>query len=188
MNRAAATACLVLAACPPGTPNPGTPATPDAKPQTMIDAGVPEDVLGPPWRLIWQDEFDGAANARPDSTKWRHDVGGDGWGNAQLEFDTDRVENASLDGQGKLRITARREAYGGRQYTSARINSAGKFLGSSRSTSRKAANAPLASFRRRRTAARFSQPGMLAGSAPTSRNNSACAVAKSPAPRARAAA
>jgi beta-glucanase (GH16 family) len=125
MKHAAAIACLLLAACPPGTPAPDKPAAPDAETPSMPDAMVP-DVLGPPWRLIWQDEFDGAANTRPDATKWRHDIGGDGWGNAQLEFDTDRVENASLDGQGHLRIIARRESYGGRQYTSARLNSAGK--------------------------------------------------------------
>ena len=34
---------------------------------------------------------------------WTYDVGGDGWGNGQLEFNTDRVENVSLDGQGHLR-------------------------------------------------------------------------------------
>jgi beta-glucanase (GH16 family) len=125
VRRAAASAVLVLAACPPGTPPPDKPSAPDAL-AAAPDAMTP-DVLGPPWNLIWRDEFDGAENARPDAAKWRHDIGGGGWGNAQLEFDTDRVENASLDGQGRLRITARRESYGGREYTSARINTAGKF-------------------------------------------------------------
>ncbi|MBZ0234265.1 MAG: glycoside hydrolase family 16 protein [Deltaproteobacteria bacterium] len=117
-----------LVACVPGTPPPGTPGAPDAPGPT--DAATPidaSDLLGPPWRLVWQDEFDGPEHQRPDPTKWRHDVGGGGWGNEQLEFDTDRPENASLDGQGRLRITARRENYGGRSYTSARINTAGKF-------------------------------------------------------------
>jgi beta-glucanase (GH16 family) len=128
MKRAASTTCLVvLAACPPGTsPVPDKPSPPADAPAPMVDA-MPSDLLGPPWRLIWRDEFDGADNTRPDPTKWRHDVGGDGWGNAQLEFDTDRVENASHDGQGRLRIVARRESYGGRNYTSARLNTAGKF-------------------------------------------------------------
>jgi beta-glucanase (GH16 family) len=127
MKRAAALSCLTLAACPPGTPPaPDKPSSPDAPTAPMVDA-MPSDVLGPPWNLIWRDEFDGAENTRPDPTKWRHDVGGEGWGNAQLEFDTDRVENASHDGQGRLRIVARRENYGGRQYTSARLNTAGKF-------------------------------------------------------------
>jgi len=72
------------------------------------------------WRLVWQDEFDGAAGLPPDSTKWDHDIGTD-WGNAQLEYDTDRTENASLDGEGNLVITARKESYLGQPYTSARI-------------------------------------------------------------------
>lgn len=74
------------------------------------------------WELVWSDEFDGPVNALPDSANWRFDVGED-WGNAQLEFDTDRAENASLDGEGRLRITARAESWQGRAYTSGRINS-----------------------------------------------------------------
>lgn len=77
--------------------------------------------------LTWSDEFDGPAGQPPDPTKWRHDVGGDGWGNNQLEFDTARTANARLDGQGNLEIIARRETYQGRNYTSARINTRGFF-------------------------------------------------------------
>lgn len=125
MNRIAPI-CVLIAACAPGTPAPDKPAIADAAVAIPVDA-MPADILGPPWHLIWQDEFDGAENARVDPAKWRYDVGGDGWGNAQLEFDTDRVENSSLDGQGHLRIIARRENFSGRQYTSARLNTAGKF-------------------------------------------------------------
>lgn len=77
--------------------------------------------------LIWEDTFDGAAGTRPDPRYWDYDVGGGGWGNAQLEFDTARPENVSLDGQGHLAITARKESYQGRDYTSARINTRGRF-------------------------------------------------------------
>ena len=87
-----------------------------------------DDVVDPPageWRLTWQDEFDGAANTPPDPDKWRYDIGGHGWGNEQLEFNTDRIENAHHDGQGRLVITARREPYGGSEYTSARIRTQG---------------------------------------------------------------
>lgn len=76
------------------------------------------------FRVVWQDEFEGAAGTLPDPANWRFDVGTD-WGNAQLEFDTDRAENASLDGEGHLQIIARREAYQGQQYTSARITTKG---------------------------------------------------------------
>jgi beta-glucanase (GH16 family) len=81
----------------------------------------------PSWNLAWQDEFDGPAGAPPDPAYWVHDVGGGGWGNAQLEFDTARPENASLDGEGHLAIIARKESYQGRDYTSARINTRGRF-------------------------------------------------------------
>jgi beta-glucanase (GH16 family) len=114
---------VLAGACGPGTPPPGMPGTSDAT-TTTADGGPP---LGYPWNLVWQDEFDGDEGARPDPAKWNHDVGGDGWGNNQQEFDTDRAENASLDGQGHLAIVARREDYGGRAYTSARLNSAGHF-------------------------------------------------------------
>lgn len=79
------------------------------------------------WELVWQDEFDGPAGASPSPERWGFDVGGDGWGNNQLEFDTARPENVSLDGTGHLVITARRERYSGRDYTSARINTRGRF-------------------------------------------------------------
>jgi beta-glucanase (GH16 family) len=81
----------------------------------------------PQWTLVWQDDFDGAAGAPPDPAYWDYDVGGGGWGNAQLEFDTARPANVSLDGQGHLAITARAETYGGRDYTSARIVTRGRF-------------------------------------------------------------
>lgn len=73
------------------------------------------------WELTWSDEFDGEADTLPDPEVWTFDVGGNGFGNEQLEFNTDRAENASLDGDGNLAIVARRENYQGNSYTSARI-------------------------------------------------------------------
>jgi beta-glucanase (GH16 family) len=80
----------------------------------------------PPLVLTWQDEFDGPAGQSPDAAKWGYDVGTN-WGNYQLEYDTSRPENVSLDGQGNLTIVARREDYLGSAYTSARINTNGRF-------------------------------------------------------------
>lgn len=80
----------------------------------------------PNWQLVWQDEFDGQSLQRPDSTKWTYDIGTD-WGNAQLEYDTDRPENVSLDGKGNLAITVRKESYRGQPFTSARIKTQGLF-------------------------------------------------------------
>jgi len=86
------------------------------------------------WRLVWQDEFNGNAGESPDSAKWDYDIGDGtlyglppGWGNGQLEYDTDRPENVSMDGIGNLAITTRKESYMGRSYTSARIVTRGKF-------------------------------------------------------------
>lgn len=86
----------------------------------------PSDEGAHDWQLVWQDEFEGPAGQLPAATKWRFDIGTD-WGNAQLEYDTGRPENASLDGAGNLAITARREAWLGRSYTSARITTRGLF-------------------------------------------------------------
>ena len=91
---------------------------------TCLLAGLAGCLSGPEplgdLELAWADEFDGAAGALPSAQNWRFDLGTD-WGNAQLEYDTDRPENASLDGQGNLLITARQEAYQGQPYTSARL-------------------------------------------------------------------
>jgi len=71
--------------------------------------------------VVWEDDFEGPAGQLPDPAKWRFDIGTD-WGNAQLEYDTNRPENVSLDGEGHLAITALEENYEGREYTSGRIN------------------------------------------------------------------
>ncbi len=55
-----------------------------------------------PGKLLWSDEFSGAAGSRPDPSKWTYDLGANGWGNKELENYTDRVENAFLDGEGAL--------------------------------------------------------------------------------------
>lgn len=79
------------------------------------------------WELVWEDDFKGEAGSLPDPDRWTFDVGGDGWGNDQLEFNTDRAENAAVDGDGFLRITARREDYEGNTWTSARLKTKDRF-------------------------------------------------------------
>ncbi len=78
------------------------------------------------YTLVWEDEFDGAAGQLPDATKWAFDIGTD-WGNDQLEYDTDRAENVSLDGNGNLAIIARKESFAGSAFTSGRIKTQGLF-------------------------------------------------------------
>jgi beta-glucanase (GH16 family) len=89
-------------------------------------AGCQDEEKPAEYGLIWQDEFDGPAGRLPDPGKWAFDLGTD-WGNLQLEYDTDRAENVSLDGAGNLAITARVEEYAGREYTSGRIKTRGLF-------------------------------------------------------------
>jgi hypothetical protein len=41
----------------------------------------------PGWSLAWSDEFDGAAGSPVDPASWQPQVGGDGWGNQELQAD-----------------------------------------------------------------------------------------------------
>lgn len=92
----------------------------------LLGCVAPEaPAFDPGWTLVWSDSFDGPAGTPPDPSVWVPDVGGDGWGNNQLEYDTDRTENAALDGEGRLAITARIEDYEGNAYTSARLTTNG---------------------------------------------------------------
>ncbi len=86
------------------------------------------------YRLAWSDDFEGAADRPPDPAWWNHELGGEGWGNRELQYYTDRPENAALDGNGHLAITARAGAapgdarcwYGPCEYTSARLTTEAK--------------------------------------------------------------
>lgn len=71
----------------------------------------------------WADEFD--YTGLPNTTKWGYDIGGDGWGNNELQYYTNSLSNAAVE-NGVLTITARKEAKEGREYTSARLISKGK--------------------------------------------------------------
>ena len=81
---------------------------------------------------VWQDEFDGAAGATFDRTRWTADTGGNGFGNQEREFYTTNTENVALDGNGHLVITARVDSshtcwYGTCRYTSARLKTQGLY-------------------------------------------------------------
>jgi len=79
------------------------------------------------WRLVWNDEFNGAA---VDATRWTYDLGTGppypGWGNNELECYTSRRQNVFV-ANGLLHIVARIENYGGADYTSARLKTQGRF-------------------------------------------------------------
>lgn len=92
-----------------------------------LTAGLGTDALGEPV-LIWSDEFE--VDGLPDTSKWRYDVGGTGWGNDEAQFYTEgRLENARVE-NGHLIIEARKENWPPsrnptHQYTSARLVSKG---------------------------------------------------------------
>ena len=84
------------------------------------------------YTVRWADEFDGAAGSVPDPAKWNYDLGGNGWGNNELETYTNRTDNAFLDGAGHLVIKLIKETFTGqdgirREYTSARLLTREKF-------------------------------------------------------------
>lgn len=73
------------------------------------------------WSLVWHDEFDAE---EIDRQNWTFDIGGHGWGNGEMQYYTDRSENARLE-NGLLVIEAVQEKYSGSYYTSARLKSQG---------------------------------------------------------------
>jgi beta-glucanase (GH16 family) len=88
-----------------------------------------------PWRLTWEQEFNGPRGVRPDPRDWVYALGYTESGNDEWEYYTDRPENVSMDGQGDLAITAVREQlpgmepcrFGSCDITSARISTKDKF-------------------------------------------------------------
>ena len=83
------------------------------------------------WRLTWSDEFDGPKGSPADSSKWSFDIGGNGWGNNELQTYTSRTANSHLE-DGRLTIKALKETFTGpdritRNYTSARLLTKNKF-------------------------------------------------------------
>ena len=76
---------------------------------------------------VWSDEFN--INGAPDASKWTYDLGtgsDGGWGNAELQCYTSRPDNVIVQ-NGVLKITAKKETYSGRSYTSARIKTQGLY-------------------------------------------------------------
>ncbi len=81
------------------------------------------------WSLFWADEFDGTAL---NLNAWEPLIGTGtayglpaGWGNNELQYYTNNSSNVSVS-NGTLKITARRQNFGGQPYTSARIRTMGK--------------------------------------------------------------
>ncbi len=98
---------------PTSTPMPTSTPVPTATP-------VPE----PTYELVWQDEFDGS---EIDDSKWTREVNGRGGGNNELQYYTDKEENAFIeDGHLVIQALKPEKKYIGRSYTSARLRTLAK--------------------------------------------------------------
>jgi beta-glucanase (GH16 family) len=71
------------------------------------------------WKLFWSDEFN--YQGLPDSTKWTYDIGGNGWGNNELQYYTAKEPLNAIVENGSLKIIARKQLIENRPYTSARL-------------------------------------------------------------------
>lgn len=80
--------------------------------------------------LVWADEFD--EDGAPNPQNWNFEIGDGtdqgipGWGNNELQYYTDRPENAKVE-NGMLILTARQESFEGSDYTSARLTTQNLF-------------------------------------------------------------
>ena len=92
----------------------------------LLNAGLPVSraAAAAAWNIVWSDEFNGS---NINANIWSFETGNNnGWGNSELEYYTSRPQNAYAS-NGLLHIVARRESYGGFNYTSARMKSQGHF-------------------------------------------------------------
>lgn len=98
-------------------------AVPTSRPELILDS-LKKKLGAKRYKLVWSDEFN--YKGLPDKSKWNFDVGGDGWGNNELQYYTEKDTSNALVGNGILKITARKQAKGNRQYTSARLTTKDK--------------------------------------------------------------
>ena len=75
-------------------------------------------------KLVWSDEFNGTSL---NTDYWTYEIGNGswGWGNNEQQYYTNSEENVSVS-NGTLKITAKYESIGGKNYTSGRIKTSGK--------------------------------------------------------------
>jgi beta-glucanase (GH16 family) len=144
--------CLILGACtsstgfPPNASAPTssrpssqqatpTPALATEAPTVSAPATTPTPIVPTPsptpQRLVFSDDFSGPAGAPPNPANWKYMIGGNGWGNQELECYTSVRGNSALDGLGDLVITALKQPghvcadSHTTDYTSARLSTQG---------------------------------------------------------------
>jgi beta-glucanase (GH16 family) len=73
---------------------------------------------GDGWKTVWREDFDGSKGDLPNRDNWLLDTGtsypggAQQWGTGEIQTYTADPANVSLDGDGRLRITATRNAAG----------------------------------------------------------------------------
>jgi beta-glucanase (GH16 family) len=87
-----------------------------------VPTPAPSTPFPPGWSLVFADEF--VTPGSPDPAKWGYEIGY--IANDEKQYYTSRSENARIEG-GLLVIEARKEAYQGYAYTSARLITRGRF-------------------------------------------------------------
>ena len=124
---------------PPPVAGPPPPPPPPPPPAPAVNVNITDPMLTvadnfdvnhddpPSWTLIWNDEFD-AAKLDPEVWFFENGDGSQygipGWGNNELQW---YLEDSAELRDGMLVITAREESAGGKNYTSARINTRDRF-------------------------------------------------------------
>jgi beta-glucanase (GH16 family) len=132
---------LVLSGCggssAGGNPRVEPPSAPPPPPAAQVNINIDNPALtvadnspvtgGGGLELVWSDEFD-AMELDPEAWFFERGDGSQygipGWGNNELQY---YLEDSALLEGGLLVITARQEDVGGKQYTSARINTRDRF-------------------------------------------------------------
>lgn len=80
------------------------------------------------YKLVWNDEFSGTTL---NEEAWNIEVNGNGGGNAELQYytrDNVTIEVDPVSGENCLVLTAKKQSYNGKSFTSGRLNTADKVI------------------------------------------------------------
>ncbi len=131
-----ATMATCLMACGGGTPaSEPLPLQQVSNPPSTLPVAAPSAGVPAGYQLVWSDEFNTTGRQLPASSQWAYDVYRNtaGWYNGELQYYGNARSQNSVVHDGRLFITARKEAlqggvadWGGQAYTSARLVTKGK--------------------------------------------------------------
>ncbi|KUP23801.1 carbohydrate binding domain-containing protein [Paenibacillus sp. DMB5] len=108
------------------TPTPSPAASPGPTPAASSTPGPSATATPAPstdeeqWEMVWNDEFEGT---HIDESKWNIQDTGTVYNNELEYYHPDNVSLETESGQSVLALEARKEAYGGKEYTSGKLTS-----------------------------------------------------------------